>query len=296
MIKFAFFGSSDFSIYVLDALKKQSILPALIITTPDKQKGRGLVLTPTPVKIWAQKNSIPVLDPIKLDDAFIDQCKGFPCTDLSVVASYGKIIPEQIINMPTYNTLNVHPSLLPKYRGASPIQNVMIDDTKNTGVTIIRLDKEMDHGPIVATKNMHFDEWPVYEKIEEKLGTAGGDLLAEIMPDWIAGKIKAVDQDHSQATFTKKITKIDGLLDPGDFRADVPPERAYTAFRKIQAYHLWPGTYFFLEKKSSGSTADKKIRVKITSASWQNNRIIIEKVIPEGKREMLYKDFSGNIS
>jgi methionyl-tRNA formyltransferase len=282
MIKFALFGSSEFSIYVLDTLKTKGFLPAVIITTPDKPKGRGLALTPTPVKIWAQKNNVPVLDPMKFDDAFIEELKKCDC-QVFIVASYGKIIPEKVLNIAPKKTLNVHPSLLPKYRGASPIQNVILDDTKDTGVTIIRLDKKMDHGPIVAVEKVRFDEWSIYEAAEEKLGIIGGNLLAKILPDWILGKINEVNQDHSQATFTKKITREDGLLDPADLKADALTERAYLAFCKIQAYHSWPAAYFF---------TDKKIRVKITSASWQNNKLIIEKVIPEGKKEMSYSDFS----
>jgi len=324
MIPFAFFGSSDFSIYVLDELKIKGFLPAVIITTPDKPKGRGLVLSPTPVKVWAEKNNIPVLDPAKLDDVFLEKLKkcgieslnppaGVDHWPLFIVASYGKIIPQTIIDLPEHKILNVHPSLLPKYRGASPIQNAILDDTKDTGVTIIRLDKEMDHGPIVAVEKVRFDEWSTYEKVEEKLGIIGGELLAKILPDWINGKIKEVEQDHSQATFTKKIVKEDGLLDPADLKVDAPNERAYLAFRKIQAYHAWPGAYFFIKSKEQKKSlaaqsqslqlvSDKsacslrtevqdKIRIKITSASWKNDKLIIEKVIPEGKKEISYKDF-----
>ena len=284
MINFTFFGSSEFSIYVLDALKSKELLPSLIITTPDKPKGRGLVLLGTPVKEWGKENGIGVLDPAKLDDSFIEQLKKTDCK-LFVVASYGKIIPEKVISIPSKGILNVHPSLLPKYRGATPIQSAMLDNAKDTGVTIIRIDKEMDHGPIVAAEMVHFDEWQVHEKVEERLGAVGGYLLAKVIPDWINGKVEEVAQDHAQATFTKKIVKEDGLLDPADLKADTPAVRAYLAFRKIQAFHSWPGAYFFVERK------DKKIRVKITSALWQNDKLIIEKVIPEGKKEMAYKDF-----
>jgi methionyl-tRNA formyltransferase len=292
MIKFAFFGSSEFSIYVLDTLKIKGFLPAVIITTSDKPKGRGLALTPTPVKLWAIKNNIPVLDPAKFDDGFLEQIKKYDC-ELFIVASYGKIIPKEVIEVAPKKTLNVHPSLLPKYRGASPIQNVILDDTKDTGVTIIRLDKEMDHGPIVAVEKVRFDEWLTYETVEKKLGATGGNLLARILTDLVERKIKEVEQDHSQATFTKKITKEDGLLDPADLKPDALTERAYLAFRKIQAYHAWPGAYFFVDKKDMSSQIVKKIRIKITLATWKNNKLIIKKVIPEGKKEMLYKDFSA---
>lgn len=302
MIKFAFFGSSEFSICVLDELKAKGILPTMVVTTPDKPKGRGLVLSPTPVKVWAQKNSIPVFDPTKLDATFIEKLKNFSIGsstinrwELFLVASYGKIIPQAIIDLPEHKTLNVHPSLLPKYRGATPIQSAIIDDSKDTGVTIISIDKEMDHGPMVASEKIIFTEWPEYEVVEEKMGKVGGDLLAKIIPDWLNSKIKEQEQDHAQATFTKKIVKEDGLLDLNDLKNNAPTDRAYLAFRKIQAFHQWPGAYFFVEKIDKISQDIKKIRVKVTSASWTNSGLVIEKVVPEGKKEMPYRDFSTQI-
>jgi len=286
MIKFAFFGSSDFSICVLEALKTSGFLPSAVVTTPDMPKGRGLVMTPTPVKSWAIVNSIPVLDPAKLDSTFIEKLMTHDCQTF-IVASYGKIIPEKVLDGAPKHVLNVHPSLLPKYRGASPIQSAIHDDTKDTGVTIIRLDKEMDHGPIVAAEKAHFDEWPTYEEAEERLGEAGGALLAKILPDWVDGAATETEQDHSQATFTKKVVKEDGLLDPIDILPDAETGRAYAAFRKIQAYHSWPVAYFFVEKNG------KKIRIKITSAAWKDGKLTIEKVIPEGRKEMFYRDFSA---
>ncbi len=285
MVPFTFFGSSELSIYVLEALKAKGFLPTIIVTTPDRPQGRGLILTPTPVKIWGQKNGISVISPAKLDDSFVSDLQKTSC-ELGIVASYGKIIPEKVLEIWSKKTLNVHPSLLPKYRGASPIQSAMLADDKSTGVTIMRMDKDMDHGPIVAVKNVYFNEWPTYEKVEESLGTSGGDLLANILPDWIEGKIQEIEQDHSKATFTKKITKEDGLIGIDDILTGAPIERSYSAFLKIQAYHSWPVAYFFAERNS------KEIRVKITLASWTDNKLVIEKVTPEGRKEMSYNDFS----
>ena len=289
MIRFAFFGSSEFSIHVADALLLRGLAPTVVVTTPDKPYGRGLVVSPNLVKAWAQKNGIPVLDPAKFDDAFIEKLKGCNC-EVFVVASYGKIIPEKVLDAAPKRTLNVHPSLLPSYRGASPIQSAIVDDAKDTGVTIMRLDSEMDHGPIVAAKKVRFDEWPTYEKAEEKLGSVGGSLLATILPDWMQEKAHETPQDHSQATYTKKIKKEAGLLDLADISPDAPVDRAYLAFQKIQAYHAWPGTYFFTEKNG------KKIRVKVSSASWKDQKLAIEKVIPESKKEMPYSDFMQSIA
>lgn len=278
MIPFAFFGSSRFSVIVLDALEKKGILPTLIITTPDKPAGRKLILTPTPVKTWGLTRNIPVLDPAKLDAAFVNvlQSKNIA---LFVVASYGKIIPKALLDLPAHKTLNIHPSLLPLYRGASPLQSAMLDDAKDTGVTIMRIDEHMDHGPLVAQKSVHIDEWPVYEEFETLMAAEGADLLAEIMPKWVSGDIREKDQEHDKATYTKKIEKEDGLL---DLSSNTDP---YKVFRMIQAYHEWPVAYLFIKH------AGKDMRIKITSASFAQGTLTLEKVIPEGGKEMTYKDF-----
>ena len=277
-IKYAFFGSSQFSIYVLDELEKAGFIPAVVVTTPDKPKGRKLVMTPTAVKEWANKRNLPVIDAGKLDDDFATQLKAYNC-DVFVVASYGKIIPQRVLDIAPKQTLNVHPSLLPKYRGASPLQSAILDDDKNTGVTIMRINEKMDEGPIVIQKETPVSEWPPYEIFEEDMGRVGGKLLAEVLPDWIAGKIKEQEQNHAGATYTRKIVKEDGLIDTSD------SARVYENFRKIQAYHQWPQAYFFHEKDG------QKIRVKITDALYKDGQLKIEKVIPENDKEMTYESF-----
>ncbi|MDE2188799.1 MAG: hypothetical protein KGJ35_03685, partial [Patescibacteria group bacterium] len=258
-------------------------------TSPDKPRGRGLKPSPNIVKSWAIEHSIAVLDPIKLDDDFLKIFNTYSCV-VSVVASYSKIIPEKVLNAVNRKTLNIHPSLLPKYRGATPIQTAILEDAKDTGVSIMRLDREMDHGPIIAVKPMHFDEWPIYEIVEKRLGIIGGELLAAVLPEWINGTIVEKEQDHTVATYTKKFSKEDGLIDFADLDSEVSSEHAYDVFRKIQAYHASPGTYFFVEKNGL------KVRVKITSATWKNGRLMIERVIPEGKKEISYTDFIKNIN
>ncbi len=275
-LKIGFFGSSKVSIYVLDELKKAGLIPALIITTPDRPQGRGMKMAPNVVKTWAAENNVRALDPEKLDDDFASMLEKEAC-DLFIVASYGKIMPAGIVNMPKHKTLNVHPSLLPRYRGAAPLPTTILDDTKDTGVTIMRMDEKMDHGPIVAKKEITIAEWPTYEVFEEMMAREGGKVLADCIPAWIRSTLKEIEQNHSLATFTKKIKKEDGLL---DLAAD-----PYMNFRKIQAYHEWPQAYFFAEK------GDKKARVKVTAASFRDDKLHIEKVIPEGGREMGFSDF-----
>lgn len=288
-IHIGFFGTSEYAIMTLEELKKNGYSIEFVVTTPDRPKGRGMMIMAPPVKKWAEEYKIPVQQPesLKNNPGLVSTLKNYKC-DVFVVIDYGKIISQEILDIPTRKSLNIHGSLLPKLRGSCPIETAILEDKKETGVTIMRMDALLDHGPIVAIKKVIYEPWPpTANDLRATLVNEGNKLLAKILPDWIDGKIKEVNQDHTQATFTKKIVKEDGLLDLKDISPLAPTERAYLAFRKIQAYHAWPGAYFFIEKNS------KKIRVKITSASWQNDKLIIEKVIPEGKKEMFYKDFSN---
>jgi len=263
MITFAFFGTPEFSTIILDELKSKNFLPSLIVTSPDKPKGRKLILTPSPVKVWAEHNNIPHIENLEIKNNF----------DLFIVASYGKILSEKILNIPKHGILNVHPSLLPKLRGASPIKSAILSENE-TGVTIIKLDKEMDHGPIIAQKKIiSWTEPPYEEDLENLLAHEGGKLLAEIIPDWISGKIKAEEQDHDKATFSKKIKKEDGEIHLND-----NPE---LNLRKIRAFHRWPTAYFFQNGK----------RIIIKKAHIENGELILDRVIPEGKKETDGKDF-----
>ena len=279
-LKFVFFGSSEMSVSALDELEKAGLRPQVVVTTPDKPQGRKLVLTPNVVKQWAQAKGIVVLNPAKLDSDFMANLKlvtGSVTVDVFLVASYGKIIPKAVIEIPTYGTLNIHPSMLPLYRGASPLQNAMLDDAKKTGVTIMMIDELMDHGPIVAQKEVLIKEWPEYEVFEDMMAREGARMFVAVVEKWISGEVKPTDQDHAKATYTKKFIKEDGLL---DLSAD-----PYLNFRKIQAFHVWPQAYFMFE------AGEKKLRVKITKATFGNGKLQIEKVIPEGGREMAYGDF-----
>lgn len=278
-INFAFFGTSNISVIVLNELKARGFLPKLIITVEDKPQGRKMVLTPPETKVWAQENKIPFIQPKTLKTPDVEKeirsysGEGF---DLFIVVSYGKIIPQNILDIPKHKTLNVHPSLLPKLRGPSPIKSAILTENE-TGVTIMRLDAEMDHGPIIAQKKIEI-EWPPYEEDLEKMaGKIGGEMLAEIIPEWIAGKILEIEQKHEDATVCLKIQKIDGEIDLND-----SPEKN---LRKIRAFHVWPTAYFFIGK------GDYKKRIIVRKAHIENNSLVIERVVPEGKKEMDYSDF-----
>jgi len=274
-MKFVFFGTDFFATIILEELQKAGFTPDLIVTAPDKPQGRKLLLTPPPVKVWAEKNNIKFIQPEKLSK------KSFSgiTWDLFIVASYGLIIPREIINLPKHKTLNVHPSMLPKLRGASPIETAILEENE-TGVTIIRIDEKMDHGPIVAQKGVH--SWttgtlPSTTELEKLLAHSGGSLLTESIPDWISGNISEQEQEHEFATYTKKITKEDGLIDLTD-----SPEKNY---RKIQAYKGWPRSYFFIKHNQ------KEKRIIITDAKFTNNKLELINVIPEGGKEISFADF-----
>lgn len=277
-LNIAFFGTPDRAVYVLDELKAAGITPRLIITQPDRPQGRKLVVTAPVAKIWAEKEGISVLQPENvLDSEFVSSLKKGNF-DAFVVVAYGKILPQEILDIPKHGSLNLHASLLPLLRGSCPIETAILTDIKETGVTIIKMDEKMDHGPIIASKKITPSNWPIpADELASLLVKEGGKLFAEVLPQWIEGKIKAVEQDHTQATYTKKIVKEDGELDlSGD---------NYKNFLKYNAYKGWPGTFFFKDMHG------KKTRVNITDASYENGIFTINKVIPEGKKEMPWKDF-----
>lgn len=276
-INYAFFGTSLFAVTVLSRLREHDFLPSLLITMPDQRQGRGLTFTSPPVKIWAQRYHVPVFQPETFQN-IEEECPGIKNTHVFIVASFGKILPKSILALPPRGVLNIHPSLLPKYRGPSPLQSAILADDHDTGVSIILLDEEMDHGPILAQEHVSITPWPPPAHVfEEKLAKAGGDLLATLLPEWVSGNITVHAQDHAHATYTKKIEKQDGELNLD--------ENAYQNYLKICAFDPWPGTFFFINRR------EKKIRIKITKASYHDGQLIIERVIPEGGRDMSYQDF-----
>lgn len=276
MIRTVFFGSSRFSVLVLDELERRGLIPVAVVTTPDKPQGRSMKLMPTPVKLWAVERGIKVYDPASLDASFAETLSR-ESSDVFIVASYGRIIPGRIIDIPRRKTLNIHPSLLPKYRGASPLQSAMLDDDTTTGVTVMCVDEQVDHGPIVAQKKVTISEWPPYDEFETRMAHEGAALLAEILPAWVDGTATEHEQDHAVATYTRKLTKEDGLIDlSGD---------PYENFRKIRALSEWPVAYFMIEHRG------RKMKVKVTAATYKNGTLQIERVIPEGGNEMPYEAF-----
>ncbi len=276
-INFVFFGTSMFSVYVLNALKIAGFVPQAVVTFPDRPKGRKLIPQPNVVKTWAEVNGVKIIETLTPKDPQIQEKIKSLNADLFVVASYGRILPGSIIYMPKYKTLNVHPSLLPRLRGPAPIQEAILSEEK-TGVTIMVLDEGMDTGPLLTQKEIEFSDWPVYyHEAEEKLGTLGGKLLAEVIPYWINGELEAKPQDEELATKTRKIARMDG-----DITNDLPE----IALKKVKAFEVWPRTFFFHNRKDGS----RELLI-VRRAKMENGNFIPLTVIPAGRREMAYEDY-----
>lgn len=284
---FVFFGSPQFAVDVLLVLLERHTVPLCIVTTPDRPAGRGKVLTPTPVKRFGIHNNIPVLEPETLDDSFLDLLQhttGKPL--VGVLAAYGALIPKKLLHFFPRGILNIHPSLLPSFRGSSPVQaQILADDPDAVGVSVMVLDEKMDHGPIIAARKVRTDTrgiaWPpTAPALASLLGREGAHALADLLPDWLNGRAKAAEQDHSKATYTRKIVREDGRIDLTEIERD--PRGMYV---KFCAYTPWPGLFFFTERNG------QRIRVKITAASFQHNAFVIERIIPENGSEIPYNAF-----
>lgn len=273
-VRFAFFGTSHIAVMVLDALAAEGFTPGLIVTLPEKKKGRGLEEKKTDVAAWADSHAIP------LAYEWADFEKSAPAGgwDVAIVVDYGKILPRTILGIPRHGFLNMHPSLLPRFRGPSPMRSAILHDERETGVTMIRVDEEMDHGPIIAQKKIALKEWPLRNsELENILVPEGGALLARILPEYVSGDITPREQNHDIATYSEKFTKEDGLLDLSD--------DPYKNLLKIRAFEKWPGTHAFFAR------AGKTIRVAILDADIINGKLYIHTVKPEGKNEMRYEEF-----
>ncbi len=284
-IKFIFWGVGPLAESVLYSLYQNDLIPKLVITSANKRKGRGLEIEENIISSWCKVKNIKCWQPITLKDIDL---KNTPLKedlfDIAIVASYPKILQEEILNIPKMGTINIHPSLLPKYRGPSPIQTAFINGDMNTGISIIKLDKEMDHGPIFIQKEVQIDDIDTNEQFERKIGAVGADLLNEIIIHIVEDTIRPIEQDHDIATFTHKFEKKDGQISLSD--------EAILLQNKFKALIPHISIYFILNHNN------KYIRVKISEIILEKDKAkdkivkdIILKVIPEGKKEMDFKDF-----
>jgi methionyl-tRNA formyltransferase len=228
-------GSSDYSLQILkNLIPKFSI--NLVVTQPDKPTGRGKRIEPALIKVFADESQIPVIQPEKIkEDVFRDAINSYSI-DLIIVAAYGKILPKWLLEATKYASLNVHGSLLPRWRGASPIQAAILNGDLQTGATIMIMDEGIDTGPIISSMAVKIDPDETAKSLSKKIAAAGSELLNATLPDYLKGKLKPQAQSESDATYSGLIKKEDGLLD-----LDQPAE---ILERKIRAYNPWPVCFF----------------------------------------------------
>jgi len=274
MLNYVYFGTPEISKSVLEKLYDIYGKPVLIVTGQDKKIGRGLTSSPNPVKNFGIKNNIPVLTPIKLKD--IEEDLRLCNADVAILFAYGKIIPEWLLDLFPNGIINVHPSLLPLYRGPTPIESPILNGDTLTGISIMDMDKELDHGEIYIQEEFNLEENTNRKDIENNIIERAPVLLKNVLNSIENKTITKTQQDHSKATSTRKITKEDGELKNH--------ESDELKYRKYKAYIGWPGVYFFKEYNG------KNTRFKITSARFDNGKFIIEKLIPENGKESNYAE------
>jgi methionyl-tRNA formyltransferase len=273
---FVFFGTPYVARDTLEFLVARGYRPSLVVTSPDAPKGRGLARSPSETKTWAEEHGFPVFAPETLDAGAVARIQE-EGAEYALVVAYGKLLPQALIDAFPKGVLNVHYSLLPKYRGASPVEAALLSGETVTGVSVQQMVKKLDAGDIVAQVEAEIGPEETTRELRPRLIALGAELLAEALPYFETGRVEPVPQDESAATHAGKIAKEDGELRlAGDARGN---------WNRYRAYAESPGTYFYAEKSG------KKLRVKIREASFADGRFAPVRVVPEGKKEMAYEDF-----
>jgi len=281
-MKYVFFGTPRFAEIVLGRLIDAHMPPIALVSNPDRPVGRKKVVRPPATKqrvLQSGNATIDILQPETLDEDFIKRLRALE-SDFFVVAAYAKIIPQAVLDIPRLGTLGVHPSLLPKYRGSSPIQSVILAGDADTGVTLYRMDAKMDHGPIVAQISCPAGSGLTkYRDLEASLAERSAKLLTEIIPMAEKKIAQGVPQDDTAATYTKKFGAADGFIDEADIEAAErgDTERAERIVRMVNALNPEPGVW---TKEKDGK------RLKVLDAAMEHGSLRILKVQREGGRPM----------
>ncbi len=306
-IRTIFIGTPDFGIPAFRALIQDKQFDIIaVITNPDAPVGRKQILTPTPIKVEAIKHKIPVFQPKRIAD-LQSEIKNLK-SGIIIVIAYAQLISEEILNLPKYGCINVHGSLLPKYRGAAVIQAPILNGDKQTGVTIMKMDKGLDTGPILAQAEIKIESNETGDSLYDKLSQLGADLLINTLKKYIADKIKPQPQDETKASFVKQLQKKDGLINWTESAEEIE--------RFVRAMVSWPSAWTWLQNKRLKITAVQQQPIEINSyksgktfiynnglaVQCGKDALIIKKLQLEGKKEMDsdeflrgQKDFVGNV-
>lgn len=296
--KIVIMGTPDFAVPVLEMLIANYDV-VLVVTKPDKPVGRKQILTPSPIKEVALKHQIPVFQPIKIREDYEAILEVKP--DLIITCAYGQIIPKVVLDAPTIACLNVHASLLPKYRGGAPIHKALMDGAKETGITLMYMDVGMDTGDMIAKKVLKIEDSDNVGTLHEKLSKMGADLLKEELPNILNGTNHREVQNESEATYAYNIKREEEHLDFSKLGLEL--------INQIRGLNPWPTAHFVLNDKEykvleanfvKKGTKDPGIIVDITKdaigISCQDGIIYITKIKPFGKSIMNTKDYLNGIS
>lgn len=296
-MKVVYMGTPDFAVAPLQAIIKAGHEVTAVVTQPDKQKGRGKEVQMTPVKECALAHGIPVLQPVKIrEKESIEELKNYPA-DIYVVAAFGQILTEEILQMPKYGCVNIHASLLPGYRGAAPIQWVILNGEEKTGVTIMQMDKGLDTGDMLFKKEILIDKKETGESLHDKLMEAGADLIVKALAAIEKGEVKPEKQDDALSCYASRLTKDMGKI---DFSKD-----AVVIERLIRGLNSWPSAYTFFRGKTlkiwgadvtdtdAGAlpgtvTAVTKDAILVATGK---GTLLLKSVQLEGKKKVAVKDF-----
>ncbi|MFA6429006.1 MAG: methionyl-tRNA formyltransferase [Patescibacteria group bacterium] len=292
-----FFGTSDFAVPALERLAQDPSFSVIgVVTQPDRPVGRKAILTAPPIKHTAERLQIPVFqfEKVKSDEAF-DALKSLNF-DLAVVASFGQIIPQRVLDLAPRGFINIHGSILPKYRGASPIAGAIKAGETETGITIMLMDALMDHGPILAIARETIQPDDTTTTLSARLAQIGAETLIKTVVTFLSGDLKPQEQDHASATSVKLLKREDGLIDW--------TQNATSIERTVRAYDPWPGTYTIVEGKrlkilssTVSSTTDRPVGSffladgQLAVACGEGTSLVITRVQPEGKAPMSGVDF-----
>lgn len=292
--KIIFMGSPDFAVPSLKKLASKYNIVG-VVTQPDRPAGRGRIMTPPPVKVTALSLGIEIYQPNRLKEAdeILPLLNWNP--DLIVVVAFGQILRNSVLNLPRLGCINVHASLLPRWRGASPIQSAIFAGDQKTGVSIMKLDRGIDTGPILAQREVEIGPSDTALSLSERLANDGADLLVNILPDYIAGKILPQAQDEAGSTYAKMISKDQGLLEPS--------RTAEELSLQIRAFNPWPGTFLLykngkLKVHQAHVVPDKnsvpgkhKIIHGLPSIGTASGYLVIDQIQPAGKKAMSGDEF-----
>lgn len=295
-LRIVFMGTSPFSKDMLEALIRSNHAIIAAYTQPDQKIGRKQILEKTPVKILAEANGIPVFDPHGLDEQAIRNLKEQD-PDLIILVAYGKILPKAVLEIPKLGAINIHPSLLPKYRGPSPIQNALLNGDSATGTTIMLMDPGVDTGDILAQREIAVDQQDKYPELEKKLSALSAELLLETLPRLADGEITPRKQDDSQASYCQLIQKSDGKINWN--------QSAGSIFNKYRAFFLWPGIFTdwngrriklnkirLAQIESDSDTPGEVFQIDGTIyVKTKTGSIILEELQIEGKSNLPIKSF-----